>query len=183
MQNDRLRKNIAAVALGTIGFLLGLFIRLPVLPAAPYLKYDPSGFIFLASGVLLGPGAGAASAGVRFFLNFTRSGNLFATLSDFIAGVCFVVPASWAMRRWPSHGAAVPSCLGAAILTTAVMVPVNVVTLYLEMGKMPGEVMAMMLPAIVPFNLLKWILNAALYLLIGRRVTGVVRKTMGRREG
>ena len=60
MRNLTLRRNITATALGVIGFLVAMYIRIPFLPGAPYLKYDPSGFVFLMSGAMLGPSAGVA---------------------------------------------------------------------------------------------------------------------------
>ena len=46
--------------------------------------------------------------------------------------------------------------------------PINLVVLRLELGLMPDAVMAMMIPAILPFNLLKGVLNSVIYFVAGR---------------
>ena len=154
MRNLTLRRNITATALGVIGFLVAMYIRIPFLPGAPYLKYDPSGFVFLMSGAMLGPSAGVASA----------------------ASAVFLLPVSAALRRRDNLWVGVTSCIVSALITTLVMIPTNVVVLYVEFGKMPGEVMAMMLPAIIPFNLLKCLFNTVLYVVIGRKLIACVRR-------
>lgn len=176
MRNLTLRRNITATALGVIGFLVAMYIRIPFLPGAPYLKYDPSGFVFLMSGAMLGPSAGVTSAGVKLLLNFMRTGNLPATFSDFVASAVFLLPVSAALRRRDNLWVGVTSCIVSALITTLVMIPTNVVVLYVEFGKMPGEVMAMMLPAIIPFNLLKCLFNTVLYVVIGRKLIACVRR-------
>ena len=73
-----------------------------------------------------------------------------------------------------------PAALGiggaAALLATLAMIPINLVVLRLELGLMPDAVMAMMIPAILPFNLLKGVLNSAIYFVAGRPLGRVMAR-------
>ena len=62
------------------------------------------------------------------------------------------------------------------VLATLAMIPINLVILRLELGLMPDAVMAMMLPAILPFNLLKGVLNSVIYFLAGRPLSRLVAR-------
>lgn len=169
MTSSALRRNILATLMGTIAFLLMLLIGLPIIPAAPFLKYDPSGFVLLMSGALLGPAAGVLACFIKGFLFFiTGAGNIFGVTSDFIANIVFVAPAALLLRKQGGLKGGIAACALGTRLATLVMIPVNLVILNLEFGKLPGEVMAMMLPAILPFNLLKGLFNSVLFFIAGR---------------
>ena len=54
-QTVKLKKAVMIAFLGTLSFLVMKFIKVPVVPFATYLKYDPSGIFALAAGFLFGP--------------------------------------------------------------------------------------------------------------------------------
>jgi riboflavin transporter FmnP len=144
-------------------------IQVPILPQAPFLKYDPSDAVALLGGLLYGPSAGLACVFIKdvLFLLF-RAGSPFGPLADFIAAGTFVVAAAWAYRR--RSGSFPRRLLEAAVFGAAVrvvvMIPANFVILYLEFGMPPARVAGMLLPAIMPFNALKAVANAVIALAI-----------------
>jgi riboflavin transporter FmnP len=155
--------------LSAVAFLLMATIQLPILPQAPFLKYDPSDAAGLLAGVMYGPAAGVLVVLVKdvLFLLFRARGP-FGPLADFIAASTFVGVTAWAYRR--RAGSFVRRMVAAALVGTAarvlVMIPANFVILYLEFGMPPGKVAGMLLPAIVPFNATKAAINAVLALLV-----------------
>ncbi|WP_294547189.1 ECF transporter S component [uncultured Pseudoflavonifractor sp.] len=176
--NSRLKKDILATLLGTLAFLIMLLVSIPVIPAATFLKYDPSGFLLLLSGALLGPACGVLSCFIKGFLYFiTGAGNIFGVTSDFLANIIFMIPAVLVMRRGGgSVKASAAGCALGTVLATLAMIPINLVVLRLELGLMPDAVMAMMIPAILPFNLLKGVLNSVIYFLAGRPLSRLVAR-------
>ena len=176
--NSRLKKDILATLLGTLAFLIMLLVSIPVIPTATFLKYDPSGFLLLLSGALLGPACGVLSCFIKGFLYFiTGAGNIFGVISDFLANIIFMIPAVLVIRRrGGSVKAAAAGCALGTVLATLAMIPINLVILRLELGLMPDAVMAMMLPAILPFNLLKGVLNSVIYFLAGPPLTRLVAR-------
>lgn len=176
--NSTLKKDILATLLGTLAFLIMLLVSIPVIPTASFLKYDPSGFLLLLSGALLGPACGVLSCFIKGFLYFiTGAGNIFGVTSDFLANIIFIIPTVLVMKRGGgSTKAAAVGCALGTVLATLAMIPINLVVLRLELGLMPDAVMAMMIPAILPFNLLKGVLNSVIYFVAGRPLSRIMAR-------
>jgi riboflavin transporter FmnP len=163
------RQTVTAAMLAAGAFVLMATIQVPILPQAPFLKYDPSDALALLGGATYGPSVGVAIVLIKdaLFLVF-RAGSPFGPLADFVAAGTFVVAAAWVYRR--RSGSVPRRLLEAAALGAAarvlVMIPTNFLILYLEFGMPPARVASMLLPAIVPFNALKAIINAVIALAI-----------------
>lgn len=167
-----------------------LTVKFPIVPAAPFLKYDPSDVVALLAGFWVGPGSGVLVVLLKDVLIWLlRGGNPLRLVADFAAGGTFVGVAAWALARWaagrgiegPGAGraaggvralpaAALPAMVVATLAGTAarvaVMAVANFPILYLEAGMTPDRVAALMWPAIVPFNALKGLLNGAFALIL-----------------
>jgi riboflavin transporter FmnP len=163
------RQTVTTAMLAAAAFLLMATIQVPILPQAPFLKYDPSDAVALLGGLTYGPSAGAAIVLIKdvLFLLF-RAGSPFGPLADFIAASTFVVAAAWVYRHrsgsFPRR--LLEAALFGATVRVLVMIPTNFVILYLEFGMSPARVAGMLLPAIMPFNALKALINAVIALAI-----------------
>jgi riboflavin transporter len=148
--------------LSAAAYLLMATVKFPILPSAPFLKYDPSDAAALVAGIQYGPAAGIAVVAIKDLFLFAR--NPFGITADFIAAATFVGVTAWVHRR--GSGPMTTRLLSATILGVAarvlVMIPANFVILQLQFGMPPERVAALLLPAIVPFNALKGFMNALL---------------------
>src|SRR2546425_3627201 len=148
--------------LAAIAYLLMVAVKFPIIPGAQFLKYDPSDAAGLVAGVLYGPAAGVMVVAIKDLLFLAR--NPFGIAADFTAAATFVGVTSWIYLR--GSGTTAPRLLWAAAFGIAarvlVMIPVNFVILRLQFGMPPERVAGLLLPAIVPFNGLKGLMNAAL---------------------
>ncbi|MDR7603049.1 MAG: ECF transporter S component [Armatimonadota bacterium] len=152
-----------------VAFLLMATVQLPILPQAPFLKYDPSDAAALVGGVLYGPGTGVLVVFLKDVLFFLfRAKGPFGPLADFIAAGTFVAVTAWAYRRMggPFPWRLLSAATVGMIARVLVMIPANFVILYLEFGMPPARVAGLLLPAIVPFNAVKATLNALLALVV-----------------
>ena len=94
-------------------------------------------------------------------------------------GAC-VLAAGLIYRRWHTYKGAV-GALGASVLVrTAVMCGCNLVFTPLFLGSSVGEVVAMLLPAIIPFNLLYAALNGAVTLLVYKPLSRFLHGMQGK---
>jgi len=155
---------------GALAFLLMATLQIPVLPQAPYLRYDPSDAVALLAGVVYGPGAGVGVVLVKdlLYLMFRARGP-FGPLADFIAAATFVAVTAWTFRRAPGPFGArlLWSALAGTLARVLIMIPANFIILSLQFGLSPDRVQAMLLPILVPFNALKAAANALLALAVG----------------
>lgn len=165
----QLKRNILAALLGAIAFVVMLLIGVPILPSASFLKYEPSGMIILTATVLLGPAGGVLACLMKdlIFL-LVGAGNLFGVTSDFLNTAMFALVAGTIIRRGPTLKNYLAGYLAGVLASTLLMIPVNLVVLQMEFGMAVETIMGMMLPAILPFNLLKGLCNALVFHLAGR---------------
>ncbi len=163
------QKLVVLAVLAAVAFVLMATVQFPVLPQAPYLRYDPSDAVALLGGVMYGPGPAVAVVFVKdvLYLLFRARGP-FGPLADFVAAATFVAATSWAYHR--GRGPVPARLLRAAALGTLarvlVMIPGNFVILYLQFGMPPERVAGMLLPVFVPFNAVKAAANALLALFV-----------------
>lgn len=164
-----MRLLILIAMLGAAAFILMATVQIPLLPAAPYLKYDPSDVVALLAAFLMGPPAGAAVVAVKDVLFFLfRASSVFGPLANFIAVGTFVGVAGlvFRRRRLRSLGWLTAACGAGAVARIVIMVPANFVILYLEFGLPPARVAPLLWPAIIPFNGAASVINAAVTIAI-----------------
>ncbi|MCL1795741.1 MAG: ECF transporter S component [Clostridia bacterium] len=163
-------KKISVLAmLSALAFIVMAVGRVPVVL---FLRYDPKDVIITIGGFLYGPlAAFIVTAVVAFVEMITVSDNGFiGLLMNIIAGCSFACTASFIYQKKRTLKGAVLGLLAAWIITTAVMVMWNYLITPVYM-KIPREVVVgYMLPAFIPFNLLKGGLNAAITMLLYKPV-------------
>lgn len=149
---------------GAMSFLLMAFVQFPIVPALSMLRFEPGEFPALLAGLLLGPEVGVLAVLVKdllYFVFFAKS--LFGPLADFIACATFVYVSSYLANRWRKDAShMIAACSLGTLVRILVMVPANIVILYLELGLTPAKVLGMFWSVIVPFNVVKSVTNMLL---------------------
>lgn len=167
-----LRKLILVALLAATAFITMTIFNVPLIPAASYLKYEPSGALILLCGFLLGPVAALQTAFIKSVLYLMLTGDIYGVVSDFIAMALFVVTASCLSIK-PIKAIAKPylqkiiACAIACLVTTVIMCLLNYPILYWQFGMNAQAVTASMI-YVIPYNLLKTICNSVLGILLLR---------------
>lgn len=164
--------------LAAAAFILMATVQVPVLPAAPYLRYDPSDVVALLVAFVIGPVPAVAVVFLKDLLYLIfRARSIFGPTGNFIAVATFVGVAGWVYRRRadPGWGWLVAACAAGALARILIMVPANFVILNLQFGMPPARVAALLWPVIIPFNGLASVINTALSVVLmwGIRRRGV----------
>ena len=167
MKIDTKKLTILAM-LAALAYVLMYFLRVPLMPMPPYLKYDPKDVIIVISGFMYGPLSAFSIAAVVSTLEmFTVSETgYWGLLMNILSSSVFACTAS-AIYRWRrSILWAVIGLVCGALLTTGVMLLWNylVVPIYLTIPRQ--AVAAMLVPVFLPFNLLKTGLNTGFAILL-----------------
>lgn len=150
-----LRTLVLIGMLGGASFILMATLQVPILPAAPYLRYDPSDVVGLMAAFTLGPAAGVAVVGLKAVLYFLfRARSIFGPVANFIAVAAFVGAAGWAFRLRPRPSARwlLAACGIGALARLAAVIPANFIILNLQFGMPPAQVAGLLVPVIIPFN-------------------------------
>lgn len=167
-------------AFAALSLVLDLFIHFPLIPSASFLLYRPGDIPILMVGFKLGPGVALLAAAIVavLFALITGQGGPWGMLMYFLACGSFVGTAGWVYQRNRTRQGAFLGLITGLFVMTGVMVLANLVVTPLYLGVPRGTVFGMILPVIVPFNLLKGALNATVTLLVYKKVSAFLESAL-----
>ncbi len=160
-RSQKTAKLVKMSMLGAISLALVLLVRIPF-PPAPFLVYDPADVPIFIGTFAFGPMAGfMITAAVSFIQAFPLGGDgpigfcmhLFATGS-------FVLVSGFLYQKNKTRKGAIIALLGGVVIMTITMLLWNLLITPIFMGVSREAVMEMLVPIILPFNLLKSGINA-----------------------
>ncbi len=170
----RTNKLITIAMLSAVAYLIMVVGRIPVVL---FLKYDPKDIVITIGGFLFGPlTAFAMSALVSLIEMFTVSGTgLIGLVMNIISTCSFACTAAVIYKRKHTYNGAVLGLIAGWLLTTAVMLLWNYLITPIYLGYPREAVVELLLPAFLPFNLLKGGLNASVVMLTYKPISKALR--------
>ena len=160
--------------LGAISIVLVAVIHFPLIPAAAFLEYDPADIPILICAFAYGPLAGLLlTVVVCFIQGFTvsaQSGIIGIVMHIFATGCCVLVTGNIYKRNKTRKTAVIALILG-ALVQTAAMVLMNMIF----MGAPLETVLALMIPAIIPFNVLKAGINGVITFFLYKSISHLMK--------
>ncbi len=163
--------------LSAISLVLVLLIRIPF-PPAPFLVYDPADIPILISGFAFGPLAGLMIAGVVSFLQaFALGGDgILGFLMHIIATGSFVIVSGLIYKKSHTRKGAVIALVLGSLVSIGFMIGWNLIITPIYMGVPRVAVIAMIIPVLLPFNLLKCVVNSLVTFILYKRISGYLHK-------
>lgn len=167
-------------AFAALSLVLDLFVHFPLIPAASFLLYRPGDIPLLMVSFKFGPGValGAAAIVAVLFALITGQGGPWGMLMYFLACGTFIGVAGWVYRRNRTRQGAFTGLVLGLLIMTGVMILANLIVTPLYLGVPRSVVLGMILPVIMPFNLLKGALNAVVTLLVYKKVSAFLEGTV-----
>ena len=160
-------KRIATTALFcAVAAIATLFLEFPILPGVTFLKYDPSAIVALVAGFAFGPSTGALVSVLPYLVHLATQSGVYGALMAIIATLSLVLPASLVYQRNTSFKGAITGMVVGGVVCLAVVIAANVVITPLYMGAPRETVIGMIVPALLPFNLLKVVINCVVTALV-----------------
>ena len=169
-------RRIATTALlCALSFVL-TFVEFPIFPPAPWLMYDPSGIVAFVAALAFGPSTGAVTVVLPWVLKTLFSFNPWGHLMAIVAGVALCVPAALVARRVQGpRGLALGMAVGAVCSLVACVIG-NIIVTPLYTAVSVSDVIAMIVPVLLPFNAIKIALNCVVTVLVSRPVAQIVSR-------
>lgn len=163
--------------MAAISLVLMLLIRIPF-PPAPFLIYDPADIPIIISAFAFGP---AAALGITFVVSFIQA---FALAGDGFIGFfmhmaatgSFVLVAGLLYKKHKTKKVAVIALVSGIVVMTVTMIGWNLLITPIYMGVPREAVAAMILPIVLPFNLLKAGINALVSFLVYKPIAKYLHK-------
>lgn len=169
-------KRIAVYALFVALAIALTFVEFPIFPAAPYLKYDPSGIVCLVAGFAFGPVAAAVVSVLSFVPHLVT--NPFGAIMAMLVSLGMSLPAALIYKRKRTFSNAVIGLVVSFVVAVAVAILGNIViTPLYSPGVTAADVVGLIVPVLLPFNALKALINALVTLAIYKPVSQLVKKT------
>lgn len=165
-------KRIAVTALFcAVAAICTLFIQFPIFPAAPWLMYDPSGIVALVAGFAFGPAVAAVVSILPYLVHLGTSGGFYGMIMAMFATFALSVPAALIYRSHTTRGGALAGMIVGGIVCLAVCILTNLVITPLYAGMPVDAVAAMIVPILLPFNLIKIVVNCVVTAFIYKPIT------------
>ena len=167
-------RRIATTALFcALAFVL-TFVEIPIFPPAPWLMYDPSGIVAFVAALAFGPSTGAIVVILPWVLKTLFSFNVWGHLMAIVAGVALCVPAAIIARRVGGTRGLIAGMVVGAVIALAACIGGNIVVTPLYTAVSTADVIAMIVPILLPFNALKIVINCVVTALIQKPISQIV---------
>ena len=159
-------RRIATTALFCALALILSFVEVPIFPPAPWLKYDPSCVAALVAGLAFGPATGGIVVVLSWVLHLIFSFDPWGVLMAIIANIALVLPCALIWRRNRTTRGLVCGMVAGGVVSLALCVACNIVVTPLYTAVSTEAVISMIVPILLPFNLMKIVLNCVLCALV-----------------
>lgn len=175
MKNYKIKKMVLLGMLAALSYLAVMLIQIPVVG---FLKYEPKDVIVTIAGFLFDPlTAMVISLAVSLLEMVTVSSTgIIGCIMNFISTCAFACTASWIYKKHRSQSGALIGLIAGSGVMVVIMLLWNWLLTPLYMDAPRSQVVQMLLPVFLPFNLLKAGLNSALTMLIYKPVSRSLRK-------
>lgn len=159
------------------------FVQIPLIPGVSFLAYDPSLMPAMVCGFAFGPGAGIAVGSTAAVIHGLILGEWVGSLMNIFATAFFILPAALLYRRMHTLKGAIAGLVISVITATAGAILVNLtIGVWFYYGS-ADVIIPLILPALLPFNLVKTILNALLTLVVYKAVSNLITPKKDRVKG
>ncbi|MBE6942331.1 MAG: ECF transporter S component [Ruminococcaceae bacterium] len=178
MKKTNVKKMVLLAMLSAVAYLLS-FLKTPLIPAAPFLSYEPMDVAITIGGFLLGPISACIIALVAALIEALTIGDtgIIGFIMNFLSSASFACTAAYVYKKKRDVFGAVTGLLLSSVAMILVMLLWNWLITPLYMGVSRPAVVSMLLPVFLPFNALKAGFNSALTLLLYKPLVSALRKT------
>ncbi|MBC8535464.1 ECF transporter S component [Feifania hominis] len=175
--DQKINRLVRLALLAAVSVVLMYLVRIPW-PAAPFLEYDPADVSIMIGTFFYGPVAGLALTVVVSAiqaLTVSAASQWYGFVMHVIATGTLVLVTSFVLRRGGMKNRMAWALVIGTLSMAAVMVPANLLLTPLYMQVPSEAVVELLLPAILPFNLVKAGINCVVAWLVYGGVSRVIK--------
>ena len=177
MRSERTKQMATLAMLSALAFIVMMFIRIPVVL---FLSYEPKDVIIAMAGFIYGPMSALIMSAILALLEMVTVSDTgpFGAIMNFISSATFACTAAIIYRRWRTLPGAAVGLFSGIVITVPIMLLWNylIVPLYV-LHITRADVIPMLIPIFLPFNLLKYGLSAALTMLLYKSLRLALQKS------
>lgn|SRR5690554_5007288 len=178
MRERKSRELVQLAMLVALSIVLVYLIRFPIFPTAPFLEYDMADVPILIGTFLFGPVSGillTVAVSVVQGVTVSAQSGWVGIIMHAISTGTFVLVAGTIYRYKHTRLGAVIALICGSLAMTLIMIPLNLIFTVYFMGVSREAVISMLVPIIIPFNLIKAGANSIITFLLYKGVAQVLR--------
>lgn len=159
-----------------IAYLMVVVVRIPIIM---FLSYEPKDVMITIGGFLFGPWASMIISIIVCLIEMITISDtgFIGFIMNALSSCCFACLAAWVYRKDRTFKKAALGLLLGILLSTVAMILWNYLLTPLYMGYPRKDVVAMLAPIILPFNLFKGGVNMAITLIIYKPIIAALQKS------
>ena len=161
-----------------IAVVLVYFIHFPIIPALPFMEYDPADIPIIIGTFAFGPLAGILLTVVTSVVQgvtVSAASGVYGILMHIIATGTYALVAGNVYRKNKTKKGAVIALIAGTLSMVLIMMPANLIITPIFMGTTRDVVLAM-LQLIALFNLVKAGINSIVTFLVYKRISGFLHR-------
>ncbi len=164
--------------LAAMSILLVTIIHFPLLPQAPFMEYDPADIPIMIGTFMYGPVAGfiiTVVASLVQAMTVSAGSGWIGFVMHVMATGTFALVAGSIYRKFHTFKGGIMALICGSMAMALMMIPANLIFTVIFMGVPREAVIKMIIPTIIPFNLLKAGINSVITLIVYKSVANVLR--------
>lgn len=172
-------KMVKMGVLSALSIVLMLVTRFPIIPSATFLKYEAADVPLLIGSFMFGPYAGLLMtlvvSGIQSLM-FDTEGGWVGFVMHVIATGTLVITAGFIYRKFHTLKGAIIGLVTGSLCMTLIMIPANLFFTVRFYGIPYDAVKAMIVPALLPFNLIKSFANSIIVMLVYKSLSRIFKR-------
>lgn len=167
------RQLVTMALLCAIGVLLS-FIEFPLIPGVTWLKYDASAMPAMVCGFAFGMGGGLAVGIAGAIIHGLLMADFSGAVMNILVVIGFVAPAALIYQKRRTFPRAIVGLTTSVICAVLMAILGNLIITPAWLGVPIDAVVAMIVPILIPFNLIKGVINAVLTLAVYKSISNLI---------
>lgn len=176
------RQLVTMALMCAIGTLLS-FIEFPLLPGVTWLKFDASNMPAMVAGFAYGPAGGVAVGVVTAIIHGLLMADFTGALMNILVVTCFVLPAALIYKKKRTYKFAIIGLVFSIIAGVIGSIIGNLLLTPSWLGVPFDAVVALIIPVLIPFNLLKGLLNSVITLIVYKSISNIITPKKDQKKG
>lgn len=172
---NKTKKLTTMAMLGALAFLSVVLIRIPIVL---FLKYEPKDVIITIGGFMFGPMSAMLFSLVVSFIEMVTisEAGFLGFIMNFLSSASYACVAAYVYSKHKTKKSAIFGLLLGTSVTVSIMLLWNYLITPIYIAVPRSEVIKLLVPAILPFNLIKGGLNMAFVLLLYEPLLTILEK-------
>lgn len=163
-----------------LAIVANLVISFPIIPSVAFLKYDPKDIIIVIGGFIYGPlasmGMSLITSLIEVFYRNAGGNILIDVLMNVISTCSLACIAAYFYKKGHSRKGAIKGLIFGALVSVAIMCLWNYIVTPIYYGMPRDVVAALIVPGILPFNLIKNAINVLIVIYLYKPLVNLLRR-------